>query len=197
MAAMSRSAITDQELNDVALMQRVALEDQDALLALYTRYGSHVHGLALRILRDSALAEEATQDTFLKVWRKSVNWDPSKGQLSSWLLTVARYTAIDLWRRERRQSPASIDLAEFALEAHDQPFEAHDARWYDGQILRQLMTRLSPDQALVIELAFFYGMTHSQMAEHLGWPLGTVKTRTRSGLTKLRDLWEAAAHRVV
>ncbi len=189
---MSQNAATVPEPSDIELMQQVAREDQDALMTLYERYGSYVYGLALRVLQHSALAEEAVQDTFLKVWRRSVSWDPSKGQLSSWLLTIARHTAIDLWRRERRQMASSSEPLELTLELQNHPANADNAHWFEGQVLRQLLTRIPPEQALVIQLAFFQGMTHSQMADYLGWPLGTVKTRTRSGLEKLRALWQEA-----
>lgn len=178
-----------QDAVDAALMLRIANQDQAALMDLYQRFGSQVYGLTLRVLRDPPLAEEATQDTFLKVWHKAEQWDPSRGQLSSWLLTIARYAAIDLLRREQRHSASSGLFLDSLAEHASAPERVGDRRWLDGQLLRQFMTTLPEEQALVIELAFFQGMTHSELAEHLQWPLGTVKTRLRSGLQKLRALW--------
>ena len=96
----------DPTSSDADLMQRIVAQDQSALLALYERFGSQVYGLALHVLRDGRLAEEASQDAFLKVWNKSVQWDPTKGQLGSWLLTIARYATIDRLRREQRHNAA-------------------------------------------------------------------------------------------
>ena len=174
-------------------MQRIVAQDQAALLALYERFGSQVYGLALRVLRDSRLAEEAAQDAFLKVWNKSVQWDPAKGQVGSWLMTIARYAAIDRLRREQRHNAAGATFLDALPDLTPSASIVGDRRWIDGQLLHQLMDELPAEQAQVIELAFFQGMTHSELAEYLGWPLGTVKTRLRSGLQKLRVLWSAAA----
>ena len=96
----------DPTSSDADLMRRIVAQDQSALMALYERFGRKVYGLALHVLRDSRLAEEASQDAFLKVWNKSVQWDPTKGQLGSWLLTIARYATIDRLRREQRHNAA-------------------------------------------------------------------------------------------
>lgn len=174
---------------DVDLMQRIVERDQEALMALYQRFGNQVYSLALRVLRNPGLAEEATQDTFLKIWRKGESWNPERGQLSSWLLTITRYTAIDCLRREQRRSQEGTefldDLAEHSLTVSP----VGDRRWLDGQLLRHLLGQIPAEQAEVIELAFFQGMTHSELADHLDWPLGTVKTRLRLGMQKLRELW--------
>ncbi|MCS6844425.1 MAG: sigma-70 family RNA polymerase sigma factor [Caldilineales bacterium] len=181
---------TDQEL-----VHRITQSDEGALMLLYERYGGQVYSLALRVLRNPALAEEATQDTFLKVWHKGVQWSPSKGLFSSWLLTVARYTAIDHLRRERRQVLSRTTPPEVAPWASARLPSVDTPRWQDGQVLRTLMEQLPAEQRTVIELAFYQGMTHSELAEHLGWPLGTVKTRLRLGLQKLRSLWQEATQR--
>ena len=183
----------DPTPSDADLMRRIVAQDQSALLALYERFGSQVYGLTLRVLRDSRLAEEASQDAFLKVWNKSVQWDPAKGQLGSWLLTIARYAAIDRLRREQRHNAAVATFPDALPDHTPSATTVGDRRWIDGQLLRQLMAELPAEQAQVIELAFFQGMTHSELAEYLGWPLGTVKTRLRSGLQKLRVLWSEAA----
>jgi RNA polymerase sigma-70 factor (ECF subfamily) len=176
-------------MSDIELMQRVAERDQSALSELYGRYGGPVYSLTLRVLQNSTLAEETTQDIFLKVWNQAESWDPSKGQLISWLLTIARYTSIDRLRKESRQ-PA---LTETALDDMPNILATRglvdDPRWQDGRLLRSLMTQLPNEQIQVIELAFFQGLTHSEIAESTKLPLGTVKTRVRLGLQKLKNLW--------
>ena len=162
----------DPPSNDADLMRRIVAQDQSALMTLFERFGSQVYGLALHVLRDSRLAEEASQDTFLKVWNKSVQWDPAKGQLDSWLLTIARYAAIDRLRREQRHNAAGATFPDALPDHTPGATIVGDRRWIDGQLLRQLMAELPAEQAQVIELAFFQGMTHSELAESLGWPLG-------------------------
>lgn len=179
------------ELTDSALLSQIAEHSQPAMLAIYQRYGGLVYSLALQTLRRPALAEEVTQDVFLKLWQQPERWNPALGQLSSWLLTITRNAAIDRLRREARH------------QASDWPAEAGDAgpvptpdvaAWADGQLLRDLLQQLPPDQRELIELAFYRGYTHSELAEGLGIPLGTVKTRLRTGMQKLRSLWEQATH---
>lgn len=181
------------ELDDSEIMLRIMRQDQDALLLLYERFGSQVYSLTLRVLRDTRLAEEATQDTFLKVWHKSVQWDAARGQVSSWLLTIARYTAIDRLRKEKRHAVLGAEVLEAIPSQTSSASPIGDRRWMDGQMLRQLLARLPAEQAQVIELGFYQGMTHSELAEYLGWPLGTVKTRMRLGLEKLRVMWHEIA----
>lgn len=193
MADIPPTVSRDISPNDADLMRRIVAQDQAALLLLYERFGNQVYGLALRVLRDSRLAEEAAQDTFIKVWNKSVQWDPAKGQVASWLLTIARYAAIDRLRREQRHSAANAEFLDGVPDQTPSTAVIGDRRWVDGQVLRQLMAELPPEQAQVIDLAFYQGMTHSELAEFLGWPLGTVKTRLRAGLQKLRVLWSQAA----
>lgn len=176
---------------EVELLHQIAQRDQHALMSLYARYGSLVYSLSLRILRQPGLAEEVTQDVFLKLWNQPERWNPALGQFSSWLLAITRNAAIDRLRREGRHATVDWDptdhqdvaIAEFV---GDQP------AWYDGQELRKLLFRLPNEQRQVIELAFYDGYTHSELAELLHLPLGTVKTRLRMGMQKLRTLWEEA-----
>lgn len=178
---------------DIDLMQRVHSGDQQALAALYDRYGGPVYSMALYILRSRTQAEEVTQTIFLRVWQHAERWDPSKGQLISWLLTLARYTAIDALRHEQRR-PALVDAPLDDLpHLAAQPSQVNDPLWHDGQLLRELLGRLPAEQAQAIRLAFFGGMTHNEIAGALNLPLGTVKTRLRLGLSKLRDWWHEAS----
>ena len=172
-------------------MHRITQGDQGALSELYQRYGLLVHSLALRILQKRELAEEITQDTFLNVWNHPETWSADGGRLSSWLLTVTRYKAIDWIRREQRRPDLQAGpLHEEQVQAEPSA-QPDDPAAEDGRLIRSLLSQLPVEQACVIELAFFQGMTHSEMAERLNLPLGTVKTRVRLGLQKLRSLWEA------
>ena len=176
---------------DRELMQKIRQGDQSALVLLYARYGNAVYGLALYVLHDAGLAEEVTQDTFLKVWKQSERWDADKGKLSSWLLTVARHTAIDRYRKLQRRPPPGLPL-EDAERSAGQIAVVDTQQWVDGQLLARLLSQLPGEQAQLIHLAFYQGMSHSEMAESLLLPLGTVKTRLRLGLHKLRILWQEA-----
>lgn len=161
-------------------------QDQNALLELYHAYGSLVYGLALRILRNPGLAEEITQDVFLKIWQQPQRWNPAFGQFSSWLLTITRNAAIDRLRKERHTQVQAVEQIESLPVARGE----HDALWFNGQVLVTLMAQLPAEQRRLIELAFYQGYTHSELAEKFQLPLGTVKTRLRMGLQKLRNLWE-------
>lgn len=177
--------------DDIELMRRIAERDQQALWTLYQEYGKAVYSLAYRILENGVFAEEATQDTFLKVWHQTTRWDSDKGKLKNWLLTIAQFTAIDRLRKEGRQ-PA----------VHHEPIEdtdenlltaKNDGRWQDESTLHMLVAQLPEQQGSLIELAFFQGMSHGEIAETLHMPLGTVKTRLRAGLHRLRELWVESA----
>jgi RNA polymerase sigma-70 factor, ECF subfamily len=181
--------------SDLELMQRIEKHDQSALALLYARYGKAIYSLTFRVLQNTVLAEEATQDTFLKVWRMAARWDSTKGQLLSWLLTVARNSAIDRMRQEKRQSTSNITPLEDTMPIVSTTDVPDDPLMRDGQLLRQLIGQLPPEQAHAIELAFFGGLTHSELADHLKLPLGTVKARIRMGLQKLRNAWEEATER--
>jgi RNA polymerase sigma-70 factor (ECF subfamily) len=180
-------------LTEFELLQQVAQHDQQALLTLYQQYGNLVYSLSLRVLRQPVMAEEITQDIFLKLWRQPDRWNPSLGQFSSWLLTITRNAAIDRLRREGRQATLASweqsDEADHRLSDADS-FVAGQVNWVNGQVLRRLLQNLPPEQRQLIELAFYDGYTHSELAELLQLPLGTVKTRLRMGMQKLRTMWE-------
>jgi RNA polymerase sigma-70 factor (ECF subfamily) len=169
-------------LNDIDLMRRIASRDQQALRELYQDYGRSVYSLAYRILQNAVWAEEVTQDTFLKVWDQGARWDATRGKLKNWILTIAHYTAIDRLRKEHRQPKLHDD------EINDE-LAGNSSGWQEGSTLHMLVEQLPSDQAKLIELAFFQGLSHSQIASHTALPLGTVKTRLRAGLQRLRDLW--------
>ena len=167
---------------DSELLRLIAHRDQDALSELYQRYCNLVYSLAFHTLQNTVLAEEVTQDVFFKIWSRPDRWNPSGGKFSSWLLTVTRYTAIDRLRKDMHQSDKLIELLDTIPDEHFIEDDHHI-----GEDLRTLLDQLPANQAKVIQLAFFYGMTHQEMAEALDLPLGTVKTRVRLGLLKLKD----------
>lgn len=168
------------------LLARVMRRDASALAALYDLHGARVYSLAMMILGESMMAQEVTQDTFLRLWQQPERYRYESGHFVSWLLTITRHLAIDRLRRERR-APAdlrSIDTEEFA-EPPDAS-QADELRWRD---LQQTFAHLPLEQRDVVQLAFYHGMSQSEIAEHVGAPLGTVKTRMRLALDKLRAVF--------
>jgi RNA polymerase sigma-70 factor (ECF subfamily) len=170
------------------LIAQVANGDERAFLALYDRHANRVYGLTLHILGDPMLAEEATQDTFLKLWSRARQYLAERGPFLPWLLTIARRVALDRLRLEARR-PAlsdSNDPEEAWQSLPDLDSTADEFRW---RSLYFAVQALHPDQRRVIELAYYQGMSQSEIAEILGWPLGTVKTRLRAAMEKLREAW--------
>jgi RNA polymerase sigma-70 factor (ECF subfamily) len=180
---MSAFSSNGSRPSDHELLRRIRQQDETALSALYDRYADLVYSLALRTLQNSAMAEEVTQDTFVKIWYHAEDWNPAHGKFSSWLLTVTRYTAIDRWRMEQRQPASSSVPPETLPDGHHE-----SSTQADGEEIRRLISQLPAEQAQLIECAFFHGMTHSEIAHGFQLPLGTVKTRLRLGLAKLREL---------
>jgi len=172
-------------LSDEALVALAARSEQTALAELYDRYGRPAYGLALRILRDEALAEDAVQDAFLAVWRTAARFMPEKGKASSWILTLVHRRAVDLVRREERRRTDPLDeLAQPTGEATDEEAWLRAQR----QVVQEALRKLPPDQREAIELAYYGGFTQSELAERLGLPLGTIKSRMFAGLRRLREL---------
>lgn len=173
--------------DDDELMRRITARDQQALRMLYEYYGKAVYSLAYRILQNSTLAEEVTQDTFLKVWRQTTIWDPNKGKFKNWLLRITQFSAIDRLRQEKRQP----SLHPESIEDTEETFLSGkvESQWQEGTALRLLVKQLPTEQAALIDLAFFQGMSHNEIADATQIPLGTVKTRLRTGLQQLRALW--------
>ncbi len=185
---MIPSLQTRSPVTDMQLLRAIAQRDQQAFLALYERYGNLVYSLAFRVVRHQTMAEEVTQDVFLKIWQQPARWNPALGQFSSWLLTITRNAGIDRLRKERRHW-TPYELSDGLLQLSEEAAVDQNPYWYDGLILARLLQQLPPEQRQLIELAFYQGYTHSELAENLQLPLGTVKTRLRTGLQKLRTLW--------
>ena len=157
-----------------------------ALAELYDRFGGVAHGVALRILRDPALAQDAVQDAFLAAWRTAAAFDPARGNASTWLLTLVHRRAVDLVRREERRRADVIDESTPVAsgEATDEAAEIRAER----RAVQAALARLRPEQREALELAYYGGLSQSQLAERLGVPLGTVKSRMFTALATLRDL---------
>jgi len=180
-----------QAWDDAALLRAVAKGDQEALLELYDRYHRLAFALAYRILADAAAAEEVVQDCFLRIWYHAGRFQPTRGSVRTWILTIVRNRALDeLRRRQARPVTVPDDLIGFdsALVVDDAAIERIQA-----EAVRHALHALPSDQRTVIELAFFEGLTHREIAERLALPIGTVKSRLRLGLSKLADLLELAS----
>jgi RNA polymerase sigma-70 factor (ECF subfamily) len=174
--------------DDLELITRVANGDENAFMMLYDRYVGRIYALTLRILNNPMLAEEATQDTFLKLWGRVRLYLNERGPLLLWLLTIARRTALDRLRLEARRPVLSDanDPEESWELIPDLETLPEEARW---RSLYFAVQALQPDHRQVIELAYYQGMSQSEIAEVLGWPLGTVKTRLRAAMEHLREKW--------
>ena len=171
--------------SDEALVALVARGEEDALAELYDRVGGIAYSLALRVLRDRALAEDAVQEAFLAVWRSAARFVPDRARAQSWILTLVHRRAVDLVRREatRRTEPLD-DTDRPAGEAADQP------TWlrYERERVQKALRTLPDQQRELIELAYYGGFTQSQLADRVGVPLGTVKSRMFTGLSRLGEL---------
>jgi RNA polymerase sigma factor (sigma-70 family) len=172
-------------LSDEALVALVARSDEVALGELYDRFGRVAYGLARRILRDDALAEDAVQEAFLAVWRSAPRFVPERAKASTWLLTLVHRRAVDLVRREDRRRAEPIDEA-----AEPAGAEVDESVWLrlERERVQEALRRLPDQQREAIELAYYGGFTQSELAERLGQPLGTIKSRMFTGLGRLREL---------
>ncbi len=174
-------------LPDEALLALVARGDDDALAALYDRFGRVAYNIALRVLRDAELAQDAVQEAFLAAWRTAASFDPIRGTASTWLLTLVHRRAVDVVRREqrRRTEPLEDDSAAgVAGGATDEDAWIRDRR----RAVQAALAQLPPDQRQALELAYYGGLTQSELAERLGVPIGTVKSRMFTALGRLREL---------
>jgi RNA polymerase sigma-70 factor (ECF subfamily) len=173
--------------DDAALLARIVARDETAVEALYARYAGPLYSLAYQVTGAERFAQDVVQETFVAVWRDAGRFDPTRGAVAPWLFSLARHKAIDLVRREQnvRKRTADVDL-EFEAADDDVDHEAWLRIRRDR--LREAVSQLTPAQRESLELAFFQGLTHVEVAERLGIPLGTAKTRIRSALLRLRDV---------
>jgi len=178
-----------RESADAALFAGLRSRDPQALAQLYDRYASLVHGLVLRIVRNPHDAEEVTQDVFLYAWQRGTQFDAQRGNLAAWLLVLARSRAIDRVRARRsreRSTEAATQAAAFVPAAPPDPVSATLDAERRSRIERAL-DGLPEAQRQAVQIAFFEGLSHTEVAERLNTPLGTVKTRIRQGMLRLRD----------
>ena len=180
-------AQAQRRAEDAALLTRIVARDEAAVEELYARYAGPLYSLAYQVTGAERFAQDVVQETFVAVWRDAVRFDPERGAVGPWLFSLARHKAIDLVRREQnvRKRTADVDL-EFEQADDDVDQEA----WLRirRERVRAAIEELTPLQREALELAFFGGLTHVEVAERLGIPLGTAKTRIRSALLRLRDV---------
>lgn len=185
-------AATERDVSDEDILARIADGDSAALAALYERYARVVYGLALRMLGNRELAEDLVQETFWRVWRRSSTFNRERGRVASWVLGIAHNLAIDELRRQRlRPVPVYEDDARPVLqELEDEQVDVAAAALGSEQrtTLISALQAIPPEQREVIELAYFGGLSQREIAERLQNPIGTVKTRARLALQKLRDV---------
>ena len=171
-----------------ALIARAASADGRALEALYDGTASHVHGIAMRILKDERDAEEVTVDVYRQVWHQAARYDPERGRPLAWLLMLARSRAIERMRSTANTRARTEPLTEAAPLVSTAPTPEEAAALAERRrVVQGALARLAAEQRQVIELAYFGGLSQSEIAAKLGEPLGTVKTRTRIGMMRLRD----------
>ncbi|MFL6235006.1 MAG: RNA polymerase sigma factor [Thermoanaerobaculia bacterium] len=168
---------------DAALLGRIAAGDIDAFQAFYGRHAGRVLSYARQLSRQGDAAEDVTQEVFVAVWRRAASYRPERGDVTGWLYTITRNKLVDLWRR--RGEPAELGELDARLAGAAEPGDLHLS-------LRQALSRVAPDQRRAIEMAYFGGLTYEETARRLELPLGTLKSRIRSGLKTLRSLLEGS-----
>jgi len=176
-----------RRLEEAALLARIRDRDERAVEELYARYSGPLYSLAYQVTGADRFAQDVVQEVFLAVWKDAARFDPARGALAPWLFSLARHKAIDLVRREAnvRKRTADVDLA-----FEEAPDDVDHEAWINHRRERvRIAIQTLPDaQREALELAFFAGLTHVEVAERLGIPLGTAKTRIRTALLKLREV---------
>ncbi len=178
-------------MDDQQLISAIQRRDQTAMLQLYQRYANYVYSIAYHVLDDPDSAEECLQDVFWRVWQRIDQYEAERGTFVAWLGSVARNMAIDRLRQTARRLQANQTL----LSDEHQPSLTFLDDWADrerAENLRAIVERLPAEQAQLIALSYYGGMTQAEIAEHLNLPLGTVKTWMRAALKRLREAWEAS-----
>jgi RNA polymerase sigma-70 factor (ECF subfamily) len=188
--ARERGGTTDShalDTADSALLAQMSGGDEGALATLYDRWSDRVHSLAVHLLRDARDAEDIVEETFWQAWRGASRYDVTRGNVGTWLLTICRSRALDRLRSRRRR-PEDTTLDDAPAAASPEP-DAMDAMvtMETGRIVRAALAELPIEQRQALELAYFRGLSQSEIAERTGQPLGTIKTRVRLAMVKLRD----------
>jgi RNA polymerase sigma-70 factor (ECF subfamily) len=176
---------------DAVLVAALAQDEVGALEQLYDRYSALVFSVALRVLHDHALAEDVTQEVFLRIWRQPASFDPERGRFISWISSVARNRALDeqrrMTRRRRAEDPDEGPMLRLPAEGRGDDPATEAVHADERRRVQEAMLELPEAQRIVIELAYFGGLTQTEIAERTGDPLGTIKTRVRLGMRKLRE----------
>ncbi len=189
---LGRTREGEQELSDLELLMRVQNRNRRALEVLYDRYSAKALGLAYKILRDRDLAEEIVIDAFWRVWQRADQFQMGRGSFASWFYGIVRHLAIDeLRRRDARPAPSEDEQLEAAVASdvtRENDVTEIVARTLNADTVQNALNALPPAQREVIHLAYFEGLTRKEISKRLGQPLGTIHTRARLGLDKLRIL---------
>ena len=180
-AAYTRSHTVE---SDEYLIYAIGARNEEALRELYARYSRSAFSLARRIMRSETDAEDVTQEVFVKIWQKALDYAPARGTVSTWLMTIAHHASIDALRR--RSSRDTVQTEDGELErAPDTRVDVDNT--LENVMVTEAMNGLTSEERLLIDLAYFEGLSHSQLATRTGLPLGTIKSRIRVGLQKLRS----------
>lgn len=189
MVSVSLSAKTS-ELDDVELLREAARGEVTAIAIIYDRFAGLLQTMAEKILMDRAMAEDLVHDVFLEVWRHAANYDPARGTVRTWMLVRLRSRALDRLRSARTRREVAVDdtndrsAAIADVDREDPTLEP------DRKLVRRALAELPTDQREVLELAYFQGLTSSEIAERMGSPIGTVKSRTAAAIAKLRTVMD-------
>ena len=171
----------EKTISDKELVSRVRAGDQNAMGTLYDRYSALVYAVGLRVLADTAAAEDVLQEVFMQLWRNPARFDASRGSLGAWLAVIARNRAIDALRKRRYESDVEDIVVSVEPDLASQADRSRAAK-----NVRDVLNGMHPAQRQALEMAFFEGLTHTEIAAKIGEPLGTIKTRIRAGLLALR-----------
>jgi RNA polymerase sigma-70 factor (ECF subfamily) len=174
-------------MEDGDVVGRLQRRDPQALAELYDRYGGMIYRLVLRIVRDTGIAEDLVQETFLRAWNRAGGFDSERGAAGPWLLAIARNRALDYLRAQSRRGPNTMELNETEHPARFVDFPSEALNFDLARQVKRAMEQLSREQRETIQLAYFEGMSQSEIAERMGQPLGTVKTWMRRAMLRMRE----------
>ena len=182
----SANVPVNEEISDQTLVDRVASGDQEAFATLYDRLSSQAYSLALYVVKDPGVAQDVVQEAFVNIWKMAGSYSRDRGTLSAWALTTVRNRAVDHLRRQRSRPQIVGDLENVVVATPHDEVWSEVAQGLDAEKVRAAMLTLSAEQRETIELGFFKGLSHQEIADRTGSPLGTVKSRMRNGMIKLR-----------
>jgi RNA polymerase sigma-70 factor (ECF subfamily) len=183
--------MTQPSADDQTLIAHIARGERWAFEALYERYADQALGLAMRMLRDRAVSEDVLQDAFWRVWQRAAHFDHERGNVRAWLLTIVHRLAIDVQRRNMARPVVEMDAHddhEWDIEDHEADVSEYAVASISSAEVRKALADLPEKHRTVIELAYFHGMTHREIAERLGEPLGTIHSRALQGMAALKQL---------